>query len=84
MINEFDYENNIDLLRSQVTLASLDNLMFGDYTVPDLLQEDRTYREVTEMSRLDSVIMSYITDFNNTNKTRLNLILFQFVTKNYF
>jgi len=53
--------------------------MFGDYTVPDLLQEDRTYKEVTDVSRLDSVIMSYITDYNNTNKSRLNLILFQYV-----
>ena len=60
-----------------MTLASLENLMFGDYTVPDLLQEDRTYKEVTDIPRLDSVIMSYITDYNNTNKTRLNLILFQ-------
>lgn len=61
----------------QVTLASLDNLMFGDYTVADLLQEDRTYKEVTDVTKLDSVIMSYITDYNNTNKSRLNLILFQ-------
>jgi dynein heavy chain len=53
--------------------------MFGDYTVPDLLQEDRTYKEVTDVTRLDSVIMSYITDYNNTNKSRLNLILFQYV-----
>lgn len=53
--------------------------MFGDYTVPDLLQEDRTYKEVTDVTRLDSVIMSYITDYNNTNKSRLNLILFQLV-----
>jgi len=59
-----------------VTLASLDNLLFGDYTVADLLQEDRAYKEVTDVARLDSVITSYITDYNNTNKTRLNLILF--------
>lgn len=51
--------------------------MFGDYTVPDLLQEDRTYKEVADVTKLDSVFMSYITDYNNTNKTRLNLILFQ-------
>ncbi|XP_045030294.1 dynein axonemal heavy chain 7 isoform X2 [Daphnia magna] len=65
----------------RVTLASLENLMFGDYTVADLLQEDRIYKEVTDIPRLDSVIMSYITDYNNTNKTRLNLILFQYVLK---
>lgn len=64
-----------------MTLASLENLMFGDYTVADLLQEDRIYKEVTDIPRLDSVIMSYITDYNNTNKTRLNLILFQYVVK---
>lgn len=58
--------------------------MFGDYTVADLLQEDRIYNEVTDISRLDSVIMSYITDYNNTNKTRLTLILFQYITRNHW
>lgn len=51
--------------------------MFGDYTVPDLLQEDRTYREVNDVTKLDGIITSYIADYNNTNKTRLHLILFQ-------
>lgn len=55
--------------------------MFGDYTVPDLLQEDRTYREVTDVSKLDGIITSYIMDYNNTNKTRLHLILFQYDLK---
>ena len=55
----------------------MDNLLFGDYTVPDLLQEERTYREVTDISQLDQVVASYIVDYNNTNKPRLNLILFQ-------
>ena len=58
-------------------ISSLDNLLFGDYTVPDLLQEDRTYREVTDVSRLDQICQSYIVDYNNTSKSRLNLIIFQ-------
>lgn len=61
----------------QVLAARLDNLLFGDYTVADLLPEERTYREVTNISQLDQVVASYIVDYNNTNKTRLDLILFQ-------
>ena len=66
-----------DWISLQVLAERLDNLLFGDYTVPDLLQEERTYREVTDISQLDQVVASYIVDYNNTNKTRLNLILFQ-------
>lgn len=62
-------------------MAALDNLLFGDYTVPDLLQEDRAYKEVPDVTKLDAVILSYITDYNNTNKTRLHLILFGYYSE---
>ena len=66
-------------LIGQVLASRLDNLLFGDYTVPDLLQEERTYREVADIAQLDQVVLSYIVDYNNTNKTGLNLILFQLI-----
>ena len=62
----------------------MDNLLFGDYTVADLLQEERTYREVADVSQLDQVVATYIVDYNNTNKTRLELILFQLFIYNSF
>lgn len=53
------------------------NLMFGDYMNPDLDVDERVYEEVTSVDRLYEVTEQCLLEYNNTHKTRMNLVIFR-------
>jgi dynein heavy chain len=51
--------------------------MFGDYMNPDLDVDERVYEEVTSVDRLYEVTEQCLLEYNNTHKTRMNLVIFR-------
>ena len=54
----------------------LRHLMFGDYMVPGA--EPRIYAEITDSEELIEVINTYLSDFNETSKKPMSLVMFLF------
>ncbi|KAH9490581.1 Dynein heavy chain 12, axonemal [Bulinus truncatus] len=65
--------------RGKVKESTLNNLMFGDYMEPDLPQELRVYREVSSIEDFNDVVTLCLDDYNQTNKTPMNLVIFRYV-----
>lgn len=57
----------------------LRSLMFGDYINPDLEPEDRVYEEIKSIEQFYSVAEQCLEEYNNTHKTRMNLVIFRYV-----
>ncbi|XP_066919650.1 dynein axonemal heavy chain 12-like [Clytia hemisphaerica] len=55
------------------------SLMFGDYTNPDAIGEDRLYQEVTSIDELYNTIEGCLDEYNQTHKTQMNLVIFRYV-----
>ena len=53
------------------------SLMFGDYMVPGAV--DRQYDEVTKLDAFTSVVEAGLEEYNNINKTPMDLIIFRYV-----
>ena len=53
--------------------------MFGDYMVPDRDLEDRVYEEVSNVDVLYHVAQVALEEYNNTHKTRMDLVIFRSV-----
>ena len=53
--------------------------MFGDYMNPDLEPEDRVYEEVKSIDDFYKVAEQCLEEYNNTHKTRMNLVIFRCV-----
>ena len=51
--------------------------MFGDYMNPDLEPEERVYEEISQLDAFYSVAESCLDEYNNTHKTRMNLVIFR-------
>ena len=54
-------------------------LMFGDYMDVDLEPEECVYEEVDSLDKMNVCVEAYLKEFNNTNKTKMNLVIFQYV-----
>ena len=61
----------------QVAEEDLRSLMFGDYMNPDLEPEERVYEEIQQLDSFYSVAESCLDEYNNTHKTRMNLVIFR-------
>ncbi|XP_017568229.2 dynein heavy chain 12, axonemal isoform X1 [Pygocentrus nattereri] len=55
------------------------NLLFGDYMTPDVDTSERLYAEVPSMESFSQVVESYLTEYNQTHKNRMNLVIFRYV-----
>ena len=55
----------------------LRSLMFGDYMNPDLEVDERVYEEVKSINDFYSVAETCLEEYNNTHKTRMNLVIFR-------
>ena len=54
------------------------SLMFGDYMNPDLEPDERTYEEIQNLDALYTVAEQCLEEYNNTHKTRMNLVMFRY------
>ena len=55
----------------------LRSLMFGDYMNPDLEPDERVYEEIQELEAFYTVAEQCLEEYNNTHKTRMNLVIFR-------
>ncbi|KAK7884177.1 hypothetical protein WMY93_027300 [Mugilogobius chulae] len=55
------------------------NLLFGDYMTPDLEDDDRLYAEVPSVESFAQVVESCLVEYNQMNKSRMNLVIFRYV-----
>lgn len=58
--------------------------MFGDFMTPDREPEDRVYQEVSSLADMYSIVESCLDEYNNTHKTRMNLVIFRSPYKRLF
>uniref|UniRef100_A0A2C9JD05 AAA+ ATPase domain-containing protein n=1 Tax=Biomphalaria glabrata TaxID=6526 RepID=A0A2C9JD05_BIOGL len=65
--------------RGKVKESTLNNLMFGDYMELDLPPELRLYKEVSSIEDFNDVVTLCLDDYNQTNKTPMNLVIFRYV-----
>ncbi|XP_070594569.1 LOW QUALITY PROTEIN: dynein axonemal heavy chain 12 [Erythrolamprus reginae] len=62
-----------------VSEEDLRNLLFGDYMNPDLEGEERIYYEIPSIQMFNDVVDLCLDDYNQTHKTRMNLVIFRYV-----
>ncbi|KAM8930418.1 dynein axonemal heavy chain 12 [Pelodytes ibericus] len=55
------------------------NLLFGDYMNPDLEGDERMYVEIPSMQQFNDVVERCLDEYNQTHKTRMNLVIFRYV-----
>jgi len=63
----------------QVNEEDLRSLMFGDFMNPDLETEERVYEEVKVIDNMYGIVDQCLDEFNNTNKNKMNLVIFRYV-----
>lgn len=68
----------------QVTEEDIRNLMFGDYMNPDLEGDDRIYIEIPSIQRFNDVVDQCLDEYNQTHKSRMNLVVFRYLYFIYF
>lgn len=51
--------------------------MFGDYMAPDAEADERFYQEITSLEAMNEVVAMCLDEYNNTHKTRMNLVIFR-------
>uniref|UniRef100_A0A8B9Q220 Dynein axonemal heavy chain 12 n=1 Tax=Apteryx owenii TaxID=8824 RepID=A0A8B9Q220_APTOW len=61
-----------------VTEENMRSLVFGDYLIPELEGDERLYREIPSIQLFD-VVEQYLDEYNQTHKTRMNLVVFRYV-----
>ncbi|XP_075239189.1 dynein axonemal heavy chain 7-like isoform X2 [Convolutriloba macropyga] len=55
------------------------SLMFGNYMNPDAEEEERLYEEVTSLEGFNTVVENQLEEYNQVNKTKMNLVIFRYV-----
>ncbi|XP_027026371.2 dynein axonemal heavy chain 12 [Tachysurus fulvidraco] len=55
------------------------SLLFGDYMTPDVDPDERLYAEVSNIQSFSEVVDSWLAEYNQTHKTRMNLVIFRYV-----
>ncbi|KAL3853467.1 hypothetical protein ACJMK2_017003 [Sinanodonta woodiana] len=63
----------------KVKEEDLRSLMFGDYMQPDAEPEERVYDEIRSLDEMYTVVETCLEEYNNTHKTRMNLVIFRYV-----
>lgn len=53
------------------------NLLFGDYMIPDLEDDERLYAEVPSMESFSEVVESCLDEYNQMHKNAMNLVIFR-------
>ncbi|XP_072306337.1 dynein axonemal heavy chain 12 [Eucyclogobius newberryi] len=64
---------------NQLVEEDMQNLLFGDYMNPDLEDDDRLYAEIPSMESFAQVVESCLVEYNQMNKSRMNLVIFRYV-----
>lgn len=64
--------------KDSVTEEDLRSLMFGDFMNPDLEIEERYYEEIKVIDNMYGIVEQCLEEFNNTNKNKMNLVIFRF------
>ncbi|KAM8834259.1 LOW QUALITY PROTEIN: dynein axonemal heavy chain 12-like [Synchiropus picturatus] len=64
---------------SQLVESDLQDLLFGDYMSPDLEGDARPYREVLSVDGFADVARARLDHYNQTQRTRMNLVIFRYV-----
>ncbi|KAK3519072.1 hypothetical protein QTP70_016355, partial [Hemibagrus guttatus] len=55
------------------------SLLFGDYMTPDVDPSERLYAEVSSIESFSQVVESWLVEYNQTHKNRMNLVIFRYV-----
>ncbi|XP_072525468.1 dynein axonemal heavy chain 12 isoform X2 [Salminus brasiliensis] len=55
------------------------SLLFGDYMTPNVDASERLYAEVPSMNSFSQMVDSYLSEYNQTHKNRMNLVIFRYV-----
>ncbi|KAK6177269.1 hypothetical protein SNE40_015399 [Patella caerulea] len=63
----------------KVKEENLRSLMFGDYMNPEAEPDERVYEEVKSLDDFYVVVEQCLEEYNNTHKTRMNLVIFRYV-----
>ncbi|KAM9777518.1 dynein axonemal heavy chain 12-like [Neosynchiropus ocellatus] len=74
-------EQLFDHLRrgTQLVESDLQDLLFGDYMSPDLEGDERRYSEVLSVDGFATVVQACLDSYNQTQRTRMNLVIFRYV-----
>ena len=84
LINEDDksyfknlmYETCEEILENRVVGES-ETVLFGDFMIFGQVQENRIYEEIRDTTKLKSILMDYLEDYNDVTGKEMKLILFQ-------
>nr|XP_012154186.1 PREDICTED: dynein heavy chain 12, axonemal isoform X1 [Megachile rotundata] len=71
----FDY---LPKFGDRLTEESLRSLIFGNFMDVDLMPADRRYEEVKSMDEYTEVAISYLEDYNLTNRRKIDIVLFRY------
>ena len=55
------------------------SLIFGDYMDPDAEDDNRLYKEITNLDEFQEVVQNSIDEYNQVNKAPLSLVIFRYV-----
>lgn len=61
----------------QLMEEDLNSLLFGDYMVPDLEDDERLYEEIPSVESFSHVVVSCLEEYNQMNKNHMNLVIFR-------
>ncbi|KAK7101371.1 hypothetical protein V1264_019760 [Littorina saxatilis] len=57
----------------------LRSLIFGDFMDPEAEPNERSYKEITSLTEMNDVVLLCLEDYNQTHKTRMQLVIFRYV-----
>ncbi|XP_024937311.1 dynein heavy chain 7, axonemal isoform X2 [Cephus cinctus] len=75
----FDFVfDHLPKFNEQLTEASLQNLIFGNFMDVDAIPEDKKYEEITSMDEYKRVALLCLEEYNNTHKNKMDIVLFRY------
>ena len=63
--------------RFQCREEDLRSLIFGDFMDPEADIDERCYKEIPSLEEMNELVLQCLDDYNNTHKTRMNLVIFR-------